>query len=284
MARARRCPVSEWRVRMCNTPGMHYVTANNHTFSYREQGSGPVALFVHGFPLDSTMWLDQIADLSDIRRCVAPDLRGFGGSTPTTEADLSMERHANDMVAFLDALEIDRVDLVGFSMGGYIALAFAERHPNRLRSLAMVDTKSAPDSEAGREGRDAAAARVTADGRSALASDLIGVLLDESASLWTRARFRTMVEATPTETIVAALKGMRDRPDRTSVLAGLPVPVAVIVGESDAPTPVSEADQMASTAGGRLTVIPDAGHMAPIEQPSLVANALRSLWSEEPSG
>lgn len=263
---------------------MYSITANSHPFSYREQGSGPVALLVHGFPLDSTMWLDQIADLSDIRRCVAPDLRGFGGSAPTTETDLSMERHASDLLAFLDALEIERVDLVGFSMGGYIALAFAERHPNRLRSLSLVDTRSTPDSEAGRDGRDAAAARVTADGRSALASDLIDVLLDESASLWTRARFRTMVEATPTESIVAALEGMRDRPDRTAVLGEITVPVAVIVGENDVPTPVSEADQMANAAGGRLTVIPSAGHIAPIEQPSMVADALRSLWSEEPSG
>lgn len=269
---------------MCNTPGMEHITTNDHTFSYRLQGSGPVALFVHGFPLDSSMWLDQIADLSDIRRCVAPDLRGFGGSIPTTESDLSMERHADDLHAMLDALWIETVDLVGFSMGGYIALAFAERHPGRLRSLALVDTKSAPDSEAGKEGRDAAAARVTADGRSALASDLIGVLLDESASLWTRARFRTMVESTPTETIVAALEGMRDRPDRTAVLAKLAIPVAVIVGENDVPTPVSEAEQMARTAGGRFTVIPHAGHIAPIEQPSTVADALRSLWSEDPSG
>ena len=263
---------------------MYTITANSHLFSYREQGSGPVALLIHGFPLDSMMWLDQIADLSDIRRCVAPDLRGFGGSAPTTETDLSMERHASDLLAFLDALEIERVDLVGFSMGGYIALAFAERHPNRLRSLSLVDTRSTPDSEAGRDGRDAAAARVTADGRSALASDLIDVLLDESASLWTRARFRTMVEATPTESIVAALEGMRDRPDRTAVLGEITVPVAVIVGENDVPTPVSEADQMANAAGGRLTVIPSAGHIAPIEQPSMVADALRSLWSEEPSG
>ena len=133
---------------MCNTPGMEHITTNDHTFSYRLQGSGPVALFVHGFPLDSAMWLDQIADLSDIRRCVAPDLRGFGGSIPTTESDLSMEGHADDLHALLDALWIETVDLVGFSMGGYIALAFAERHPGRLRSLALVDTKSAPDSEA----------------------------------------------------------------------------------------------------------------------------------------
>lgn len=269
---------------MCNTHGMYYVAANDHMFSYHERGSGPAALFVHGFPLDSTMWLDQIADLSDIRRCIAPDLRGFGGSAPTIETDLSMERHASDMLAFLGALDIDRVDLVGFSMGGYIALAFAERHPERLRSLSMVDTKATPDSDAGREGRDAAAARVTADGRSALASDLIDVLLDESASLWTRARFRTMVEATPTESIVAALEGMRDRPDRSSVLADLTVPVAVIVGEDDIPTPVSEADQMVRATGGRLSVIPHAGHIAPIEQPSMVSDALRSLWSEDPSG
>jgi len=269
---------------MCKTLDMDHITTNNHTFSYRLQGSGPVALFVHGFPLDSAMWLDQIADLSDIRRCVAPDLRGFGGSIPTTESELSMERHADDLLAILDTLWIETVDLVGFSMGGYIALAFAERHPGRLRSLSMIDTKSTPDSEAGKEGRDAAAARVTADGRSALASDLIGVLLDESASLWTRARFRTMVEATPTETIVAALRGMRDRPDRTAVLAKLAAPVAVIVGASDALAPVSEAEQMANVAGGRLTVIPNAGHMAPIEQPAMVADALRSLWSAEPSG
>ena len=268
---------------MCDTPDMNHVTVNGHTFSYREQGGGSVAVFLHGFPLDSTMWLEQLAALSDLRRCIAPDLRGFGGSAPTTERDLSMERHAGDLLAILDALEVTRVDLVGFSMGGYIALAFAERYGDRLRSLAMVDTKSAADTETAKEGRDAAAALATLDGRTAMASDLMDVLLDESASLWTRARLRTMVEATPTESIVAALQGMKNRPDRTSILAGLAVPVAVIVGENDLPAPLSDADQMANTAGGRLTVIPDAGHMAPIKRPAQVADALRSLWSEVPS-
>jgi pimeloyl-ACP methyl ester carboxylesterase len=262
---------------------MNLVTVNAHTFSYREQGSGPVALLVHGFPLDSSMWLDQLVGLSDIRRCIAPDLRGFGGSAPTNETDLSMERHANDLLAILDALEVDQIDLVGFSMGGYIALALAERCGERLRSLSMVDTKSAADTEAAKDGRDAAAERVTADGRSLLASDLMGVLLDESASLRARARFRTMVEATPTETIVAALDGMKNRPDRTPVLAGLEMPVAVIVGESDVPTPVSDAVQMASAVGGSLAVIAGAGHMAPIERPAEVIDVLRSLWSEVPS-
>jgi pimeloyl-ACP methyl ester carboxylesterase len=190
-----------------------------------------------------------------------------------------MEDHADDLVAMLDALAVDRVDLVGLSMGGYVGLAFAERHPDRLRSLALVDTKSVEDGADAKAGRIAAAERVAAEGREALAHDMLGVLVADSASAWVRARVRTMIEATPVETIVAALEGMRLRPDRTSVLAGLEVPVGVIVGEHDVLSPVADADHMAVSAGGPLTVVPDAGHMAPIESPAAVADALRSLWA-----
>jgi len=258
---------------------MPRITIDEHEFFYREQGTGPVALFVHGFPLDSTMWLEQIRMLSDVRRCIAPDLRGFGHSSPSTRPVLSMEDHADDLCAFLDALGIDQVDLIGLSMGGYIALAFAERYPERLRTLALVDTKSTEDSEDAKAGREAAAERVAAEGRSDLATDMIGVLVAGSASIWTRSRLRTMIESTAAESIVAALQGMQRRPDRTSVLANLSVPIGVIVGEHDVLSPLAEADHMAVAAGGVLTVVPDAGHMSPIEDPLSVAGALRSLWS-----
>ncbi|MEN8114512.1 MAG: alpha/beta hydrolase [Actinomycetota bacterium] len=258
---------------------MAEITGNDHTFFYREQGSGDVALFVHGFPIDSTMWLEQIDDLSDIRRCIAPDLRGFGRSAPSTRPVLTMEEHADDLAAMLDAWGIETVDLVGLSMGGYIALAFAERHAERLRTLALVDTKAIADSDEAKAGRVAAAERVAAEGRGVLATDMIGVLVADSASAWTRARLRTMIEATPAETIVAALEGMRLRPDRTAVLSGLDIPVAVIVGEHDVLSPLADADAMAVTAGAALTVVSDAGHMAPIEVPATVAQALRTLWT-----
>lgn len=260
--------------------GMPQITVNDHEFFYREQGSDSVALFIHGFPLDSTMWLEQVQILSDSRRCIAPDLRGFGRSSPSTRSVLSMEDHADDLVAFLDTLDIEKADLIGLSMGGYVALAFADRHPERLRTLALVDTKSTEDSADAKSERDAAAERVAAEGRSGLASDMIGVLVAESASIWTRARLRTMIESTPAESIVAALKGMKQRPDRTTVLSNLSIPVTVIVGEHDVLSPIAEADRMAVAAGGRLTVVPDAGHMSPIEDPSAVAVALRTLWSE----
>ncbi len=259
---------------------MPHITVNDHEFFYREQGSDSVALFIHGFPLDSTMWLEQIQILSDSRRCIAPDLRGFGRSSPSTRSVLSMEDHADDLVAFLDALGIDTVDLVGLSMGGYVALAFAEHHPERLRTLALVDTKSTEDSADAKGGRDAAAERVAAEGRSGLAADMIGVLVAESASTWTRSRLRTMIESTPAESIVAALKGMKHRPDRTTVLSTLTVPVAVIVGEHDVLSPIAEANHMAVAAGGALTVVAGVGHMSPIEDPPSVAETLRTLWSE----
>ncbi len=73
---------------------MNEITANQHRFAYSESGEGRVALFVHGFPLDSTMWLEQFEALSDVRRCNAADLRGFGASDPSTRGVLSMEEHA----------------------------------------------------------------------------------------------------------------------------------------------------------------------------------------------
>jgi len=256
------------------------ITVNDHTFFYREKGTGPVALFIHGFPLDSTMWLEQIDLLSDIRRCVAPDLRGFGLSTPSLHPALTMEEQADDIAAMLDELEVKQVDLVGLSMGGYIALAFAERHPDRLRTLAMIDTKSTEDPPAGKDGRAVAAARVAAEGRSGLATDMIGLLVADSATVWTRARLRTMIESAPAESIVAALEGMKRRPDRTAALSNLSIPVGVIVGEHDALAPLADADHMAAASGAALTVVPDTGHMSPIESPSVVAAALRSLWGE----
>lgn len=268
---------------MCNTAGMSYTTVNSHSIFSHERGSGPVALFVHGFPLDSTMWSEQVEALADVRRCIAPDLRGFGNSAPSLRPVLTMESHADDLAALMDALDVERVDLVGLSMGGYIALAFAERYPGRIRTLALVDTKSTADDAIAKEGRSAAARRVADEGRTGLASDMLGVLVASSASTWTRARLRTMIEAAPVETIVAAFEGMKVRPDRTAVLSNLTVPVGVIVGEHDALTPLGDADHMAAAAGAALTIIPDAGHMSPIEDPPAVAAALRSLWGEDPA-
>lgn len=257
---------------------MPYADVDGARLHIRQEGSGPVALLVHGFPLDSSMWIEQMEGLADLRRCVAVDLRGFGRSSPVTGEPLTMDKHAEDLVSVLDLISEEQADVIALSMGGYVALALAQRYPDRLRSLALLDTKAAEDTPEGKAGRDAMAENLVREGRVPIAEALQAGLLGPDASLSAQARLRSMIEGCRYETIVGALGGMRDRPDRTEVLATVMVPTAVIVGEQDTVTPPSEAELMASAIEDSvLTVIPGAGHLTPIEQPAATNSALRAL-------
>ncbi len=107
--------------------------------SYLECGTGPVALFVHGVLLNSHVWRHQLAGLSDIRRCLAPDLLAHGDTEIAPDQDVSVSANADMLVQFLDALEVDQVDLVGNDSGGGIAQILAARHPARIRSLVLTN-------------------------------------------------------------------------------------------------------------------------------------------------
>lgn len=252
---------------------------NSNQLNYIEHGEGPLAVFVHGFPLDHRMWLGQLDALSRSRRCVAVDLRGSGGSPAWHGGALTMEQHAVDIVDLIDHLGESQADIIGLSMGGYVALAMWERHHEVVRSLVLADTKAAGDDDAGKAGRDAAAARLVREGRSSWGGGLIDVLVADSASTEVRARMRDMVEDTAYETIVAALMGMKERKDRSGLLASITVPTLVAVGEHDALTPPEVARSMATAIpGAHLSVIPNAGHMAPLEQPNPFNLGVAEFW------
>ena len=110
-----------------------------------ERGKGPLPLMlVHGFPFEHSLWNEVAAQLESETRLLLPDLRGYGLS-PTPEGIYTMEAMAADLKALLDRLGIQRVALAGHSMGGYVALAFAEAYPERLAGLAMVMSAAAAD-------------------------------------------------------------------------------------------------------------------------------------------
>jgi pimeloyl-ACP methyl ester carboxylesterase len=113
-------------------------TASGH-ISYMEQGTGPVALFVHGVLLNGYLWRHQLADLSDIRRSIAVDLLAHGDTEIAPDQDVSVTANAKMLKEFLDALNIDQVDLVGNDSGGGIAQIFAALYPERVRSLTLTD-------------------------------------------------------------------------------------------------------------------------------------------------
>ncbi|MGE5801700.1 MAG: alpha/beta fold hydrolase [Gemmatimonadota bacterium] len=107
--------------------------------AYAEQGTGPVALFVHGVLLNGHLWRHQLNALSDIRRCIAPDLLAHGDTEIAADQDVSVTSNAEMLRQFLDALRIDQVDLVGNDSGGGIAQIFAARYPERVRSLTLTN-------------------------------------------------------------------------------------------------------------------------------------------------
>ena len=115
------------------------VETRSGRISYMEQGKGPVALFVHGVLLNGYLWRHQLAELSDIRRCIALDLLAHGGTEIAPDQDVSVTANAEMVKQFLDALKIDQVDLVGNDSGGGICQIFAAFYPGRLRSLTLTD-------------------------------------------------------------------------------------------------------------------------------------------------
>src|ERR1700726_527084 len=117
----------------------HSVETASGRISYTEQGTGPVALFVHGVLLNGHLWRHQLEDLSNIRRSIAVDLLAHGDTEIAPNQDVSVTANAKMLKEFLDALHIDQVDLVGNDSGGGISQIFAALYPERVRSLTLTD-------------------------------------------------------------------------------------------------------------------------------------------------
>jgi 3-oxoadipate enol-lactonase len=247
------------------------------------RGEGPALLFVHGYPLDRTMWRAQMEALDGYRR-VAPDLRGMGRSD-APDLGYSMNIYAADLAALLDALDIDNVVLCGLSMGGYIAFEFLRHWRSRVRGLVLMDTRADADTPDGRRAREAAAASAREGGAPAIAEAMLPKLLAPATLARhpdTVERVRQMIVQTPVAGIVGALSAMRDRPGSEALLPTLgDLPTLVLVGEADTLTPPDQARALAQAIpGSRLAVIPDAAHLPPLEQPEEVTKLVAEFVGE----
>jgi|YelNatPaOPRAMG01_1025707.scaffolds.fasta_scaffold10021_5 pimeloyl-ACP methyl ester carboxylesterase len=245
-------------------------------------GDGVPLVLIHGFPLDGRMWEPQIPALAARTRVLVPDLRGFGRS-PLPRGQHSIEDHARDVAACMDAHGAPKGLLCGFSMGGYVALAFAALFPWRVAGLVLADTRAAADSTSVKEIRSATARRVLAEGMTFLADDMLFKLLcektlrervDLSRRVW------SMMVDQRREGVAAALLAMRDRPSRLDLLRTITCPTLVAVGSQDTVTPPKEAEGFAALVPGASYVeIPDAGHLACMEAPELFNGAVLDLWA-----
>jgi pimeloyl-ACP methyl ester carboxylesterase len=245
--------------------------------AYEERGSGPVLLFIHGFPFDRTMWIPQLAGLAKVRTCVAVDLRGHGMST-VEPGELSMDLFADDVAKTLDVIGAEKADVCGLSMGGYVAFALWRRHPDRVRSLILIDTKAEADGDEAKAGREKTAELVASEGMKALHAQLAPKLVGSSPSQEVLDKLERMFMDTPPETAAADALAMRDRVDSTGDLASITVPVLWLHGEEDQLMPIDGARASAGkTPGARFVSIPKGGHVSPMENPEAVNDAIREF-------
>jgi pimeloyl-ACP methyl ester carboxylesterase len=259
-------------------------TVSGRTVAYDDAGAGQPLVLVHGFPLSREMWKPQVDALQSEYRVLAPDLPGFGGTAPLSDPP-SMDGMTDVVANFLDAVNVrEPVALGGLSMGGYVALAFARRYPDRLRALILADTRSEPDDETGKANRD----KMIAYAKEHTATGVIEQMMPKMVSGETQTRrpevvaeVRRIAGMQSVGGIIAALMAMRDRPDAAPGLAPITVPTLVLVGADDALTPPAMSQNLAGRIpGARLVSIPGAGHLSNMEKPAdftaAVADFLRA--------
>ena len=267
--------------------------SENRTLFCRDAGAGSPVLLVHGWPHDRRVW-DGLADaLSDAHRVIVPDLPGFGYSppwhagAPTDAEPLTMDHLADDLAGLLDAIGVEGpVTLGGVSMGGYVALAFAEAYPEDVAALLLFDTKAAADSDAARGKRGEIVERVLSQGVGFLAEDcpdqqLSRRTLDEREKVVEA--LQNMCEAATPAGVVGAQRGMAERPDRTGLCGRVKVPTLVVGGADDTFTPPADLRALAGLfPRGTYAEVPGCGHLPPLENPEATAEAVLAFLDAPP--
>ncbi len=242
-------------------------------------GEGPPVVLLHPFPFDRRYWAAMAHALAEAgNRVITVDAHGFGDSTatgPFTIADL-----ADDVAALLDRRGLARAAVVGMSMGGYAALAFAAHHPQRLAALVLADTRAAADSPEVRRGRADAIALVEGSGVPVYLDRSLPRLLSPDVAPAVMAQARALAE-TRAAPILAGIAALRDRPDRTAELPAIRCPTLVLGGAREQVVPPDEMRAMsAAIPGGRFVVIDGAGHLASLEAPEPFTAAVRGFLAE----
>lgn len=248
---------------------IQHLALSGAAMAVETHGDGLAVLFIHGFPLDRTVWRHLVMPLTGHYR-IMPDLRGFGLSDAPEER-CSIGGYADDMVAVLDHLAVNRAVVCGLSMGGYVALNLVSRCPERVCGLILMNTRADGDAPEDKVRREALVRRVDEQGTAALADALLPKLLAPNAVSTMPGLVdgvRAMIGSVSPSGAIGALRAMRDRADSTPLLSQIAVPTLVVAGRADQLIPVEHARAMAECIpGAQFTVIPGSGHLAPLEQP-----------------
>ena len=241
-------------------------------------GSGDAIVLLHGFPLTREIWNSQWPELAKTHRVVRPDLRGMGRSN-YTDGPYLMETLAGDLAAILDGMSIDRATIVGHSLGGFVALAFARMYTERVERLALVCSRLAADSPEISGFRNDLADRLERENSIEAAVENYVPKLFSDASLKENPeiveRVRAIARTNFPPGAAAMLRGMAQRSDSYDIAADLAMPVLIVAGAADKVVPLDEAQAMRDAfPAARLAVMERSGHLPMLEEPEALTEAL----------
>lgn len=263
----------------------------HRSLRYLESGAGRVVVLLHAFPLSADQWLPQLHRVPAGWRFIAPDLRGFRGAGAAFEdpglTGLSIDDYADDVIALMAHLEIERAIIGGVSMGGYVAFGMQRRAPDRVAGLVLSNTRSIPDSEQAREGRARMIQVAETEGADGIAREMLPKLLGATSQKHQPdlvEAVRRLIKMNSTEGIVAALGALRDRPDSTPLLSTITFPTLIITGDEDTIIAATEAEEMhRAIPGSTLVTLTGTGHLSNLENPFGWRQALDSwlggIWN-----
>ena len=250
------------------------IILNNLSVSYTDEGrdNDLAIIFIHGFPLDKSMWYEQRRALRDKYRVITYDIRGFG-SSGIGKDEFSIDLFATDLMHFMDALKLDKVVLCGLSMGGYIALNAMRIFSDRIVGLILCDTQCAADTPDAKRNRIKTIEMVQHNGLELYADKALSSLF-YSESMDKKSKqiiaTRAVIESSSPFVICNTLLALADREDMCDTLPNIDIPTLILVGEEDTITPPERAELMHSKiSGSTLYKIGQAGHLSNIDNPEV---------------
>lgn len=246
---------------------------------YRDQGAGIPVMLIHGFPVDGNLWHYQAERLKKDFRLLIPDLPGSGQSPLT--APLAIEDMAEFLHDILIEQQLAQCICIGHSMGGYIALAFAQLYPDQLLGLGLFHSSAFADSKEKKEGRLRSIELMQQYGAGSFLRQMMPTLF---SSHYRRNHTTEMTElihhqaGANVEALTAYYRAMMERPDRMHILKQTKVPVLFVIGKEDTAAPLKDVLQQVSVPlAGDVQILTDVAHLGMIEKPELSERVLRNF-------
>ncbi len=258
------------------------ITIEGKLISYMAGGEGNAVVLLHGFGVDSTVWSEQINYLKKNYRVIAPDLPGIGVSELTT--DVSMEGVATIVKEILEAEEIEQATIIGHSLGGYIALAFAEKYPELLSGLGLFHSTATSDNDEKKASRQKGIEFTDKHG----AKPFLETTAPKMFAKVTKAdnkelyeRFMSQLPDMTKEAVINYYEAMMQRPDRVAIFKKVKVPVLFIYGKQDEIIPLDKTIEQASIPSiSSVNILKKSGHLGMIEEPEEANKAIEDFLSD----